>query len=71
MVHGATKSGFDKKKLMWFYADCARYFKMSDRDENIKYLIHQSAKQKHTIKTVIKENLNTQRREERSKGKLR
>ena len=53
-IEGVTMSGFEKKKLLWFYADCMRYFDLAEPDENIKYLIEKSAKQATINKTVIR-----------------
>ena len=52
-IEGLTRSGFDKRKLLWFYSDCMRFFELAERDENVKYLIDKMAKQKLTTKTVF------------------
>lgn len=57
-IVGNTASGFDRKRLLWFYSDCVTLFRTTTKGENIVNLIAKSSNLKGTLVTEYLEKKN-------------
>ncbi len=58
LIQGTTESGYDRKRLLWFYADSSNLLRFSFKGENIRNLAVKANNNKAIVTTTYKVNRN-------------